>query len=147
MGLTEFLRRHRRVALDTSVFIYAIEEHPKYADVAYRILEWVENDRHSAVTSTLTMTELLTGPYREENRLWLNRYYSLLSLYPNLEWIAPDLEIANLAARFRAGHRLRTPDAIQAATAIRSGAQGFISNDKVFRRVDGLETLLLDELL
>ena len=147
MGLVSFLRRHRRVALDTNVFIYAVEGHPKYASLAYHVLEWVEHSGHSAVTSTVTMTELLTRPYSEKNGLWVNEYYGLLSRYPNLEWIAPSLETADLAARFRAQYRLRTPDAIQAATAVHAGVRGFISNDPAFRRVDGLETLLFDELL
>jgi len=147
LGLTAFLRRHRRVALDTNVFIYAVQEHPKYASLAYRILEWVEHPGHSAVTSTLTMTELLTRPYSEKNTLWVNEYYGLLSRYPNLEWIAPDLETADLAARFRAQYRLRTPDAIQAATAVRAGVRGFISNDSAFRRVDGIEALLFEDVL
>ena len=93
------------------------------------------------------MTEILTRPYADKSKRWVNEYYGLLSRYPNLEWIAPNLEIADLAAQFRARYRLRTPDALQAATAVRSGVLGFISNDKVFRRVEGLETLLLDELL
>jgi predicted nucleic acid-binding protein len=147
LGLADFLRRHRRVAFDTSIFIYAVEEHPKYADLAYRALEWIEYPGHSAVTSTLTMTEVLTRPYAEKNTHWINQYYGLLARYPNLEWVAVDLEIAALAARFRARYRLRTPDALQAATAVRSGVRGFISNDKAFRRVEGLETLLLDDVL
>ncbi len=147
MGLAEFLRRHRRVALDTSIFIYAVEEHPKYVGLAYRVLEWVEHARHSAVTSTLTMTEVLTLPYAQQTKQRVNQYYGLLSRYPNLEWIAPDLEIADLAARFRASYRLRTPDAIQAATAVRSGVRGFITNDSAFQRVDELEVVLFDELL
>jgi hypothetical protein len=42
---------------------------------------------------------------------------------------------------------MRTPDAIQAATAVQSGATGFISNDPVFQQVEGFETLVLDDLL
>lgn len=147
MGLAAFLRRHRRVAFDTSIFIYAVEEHPKYADLAYQALEWIEHPGHSAVTSTLTMTEVLTRPYAEKNTRWINHYYGLLARYPNLEWVPVDLEIAGLAAQLRAHYRLRTPDALQAATAVRSGVRGFISNDQAFRRVEGLDTLLLDDLL
>ena len=62
-------------------------------------------------------------------------------------WIAPSLEIADLAARFRALHGLRTPDAIQAATAAHTHATGFITNDGVFERLDAFETLVLDRLL
>jgi predicted nucleic acid-binding protein len=71
----------------------------------------------------------------------------LLSTFPNLDWIAPNLEIADLAARFRALHRLRTPDALQAATAAHSRVTGLITNDAVFARVPAFETLVLDSLL
>jgi predicted nucleic acid-binding protein len=67
--------------------------------------------------------------------------------YPNLQWIAPDLEIANLAARLRAKYKLETPDAIQAATAIFSGATALVTNDASFERIPAFKTLLLDYLL
>jgi hypothetical protein len=70
------------------------------------------------------MTELLVLPYREGDEQRANDFYGLLSAYPNLEWIAPDLEIAGLAARIRALHRRQTPDAQQAATAAHSQATG-----------------------
>jgi predicted nucleic acid-binding protein len=64
-----------------------------------------------------------------------------------LEWIASNLKIADLAARIRAQHRLRTPDALEAATAAHAGATGFITNDPVFERIETFETLVLDTLL
>jgi predicted nucleic acid-binding protein len=67
--------------------------------------------------------------------------------YPNFRWIAPDLSIADLAAQLRASYQLRTPDSLQAATALRWRAVGFITNDAVFGRVSGFETLLFDKLL
>jgi predicted nucleic acid-binding protein len=57
------------------------------------------------------------------------------------------LEIADIAAGFRARHRMRTPDALQAATAVRAEATGFVANDSIFERVDAFETLLFDEML
>ena len=147
MGLEAFLRRHRRVAIDSCIFIYELEANPRYVEWARRMFAWLEKPGQSAVTSTVTMTEVLTLPYQTANEAIVDAYFALVSNYPNLEWIAPDLEIAALAAQLRALHRLRTPDALQAATALRSGVRGFISNDKAFRRVEGLETLLLDELL
>ena len=57
------------------------------------------------------------------------------------------IENCRLGARLRAEHHLRTPDALQAATALVSNATGFISNDAAFRRVAGLEVIVLDDLL
>jgi predicted nucleic acid-binding protein len=93
------------------------------------------------------MTELLVLPYREGDEQRANIFYALLSSYPNLDWIAPNLEIADLAAQIRALHRLQTPDALQAATAVQSRATGLITNHPVFKSVEGFQTLVLDELL
>jgi predicted nucleic acid-binding protein len=145
--LRKFLQRHQRIALDTSIFIYQLETNPKYLPLTDDIFAWIERPGSRALTSTITMTELLVQPYRESDDQRVDQFYGLLSTYPNLEWIAPGLEIADLAAQLRALHRLRTPDALQVATAMQSRASAFITNDPVFQRVTGLETLVLDRLL
>jgi predicted nucleic acid-binding protein len=93
------------------------------------------------------MAELLVKPYRDLDPERAGSIYGLLALYPHLEWIPPDLPIANTAAEIRAGRGLKIPDALQAATAVHAGATGLIANDQVFRRVPAFETLLFDELL
>lgn len=142
-----FLRRHRRIALDTSVFIYQLEANARYLALTDSVFSWLERAGHEAVTSTITMTELLVPSYRDKDEQRVDTFYALLTTYPNLRWIAPDLEVADLAAKLRASYRLRTPDALQAATAIRSQATGLITNDPVFTRVEGLDTVVLDQLL
>jgi predicted nucleic acid-binding protein len=150
LGLTElsaFLRRHRRIALDTSIFIYQLEGNSRYVALTDAIFTWLERPEHAAVTSTITMTELLVPAYRAGSEQQVNQFYALLSTYPNLSWIAPSLAIADIAARMRAAHRLRTPDALQAATAVHAQATGLITNDPVFLRVAGLEAMVLERLL
>jgi predicted nucleic acid-binding protein len=120
-ALLNLLRRHRRIAIDTSIFIYYLEANPSYVDMAGEVFTWLERSPHTAVTSSLTMTEVLVQPYRDANETLVNQYYGLLSLFPNLDWVAPDLAIADSAAQIRARYRLRTPDALQAATAVCRG--------------------------
>jgi len=135
------------MALDTSVFIYQIEANTRYLPFTDHIFSWLEQARGQGVTSTVTMTELLVQPYREFDESRVHAFFGLPSTFPNLQWVAPDLEICDLAARLRATHRLRTPDALQAATAARTGATGLITNDPVFERVGAFETLVLDQIL
>ncbi len=142
-----FLRRHRRIALDTSVFIYQLEANARYLALTDSVFAWVERSGHEAVTSTITMTELLVPSYRDKDEHRVDAFYGLLSTYPNLQWIAPDLETADLAAKLRAGYRLRTPDALQAATALRAQATGLITNDPIFARIGELEAAVLDQFL
>lgn len=92
------------------------------------------------------MTELLVHPYRQAEERRVNQYFGLLSVFPNLEWVPPDLAIADAAARLRALHRLRTPDALQVATAIRSGATALLTTDAQLTRVADLEVGLLEIL-
>lgn len=146
-SLRGFLRRHHRIAIDSSIFIYQLESNPRYVLATDHVFSWLERPGSRAVTSTVTMTELLVQPLRESDERRADKIYALLSIYPNLEWIAPNLEIADLAARIRAMHRLRTPDALLAATAVHTLATGLVTNDPVFERVEAIETLVLDTLL
>ena len=145
--LRAFLRRHRRIALDTSVFIYQLEGNARYLALTDPVFSWLERAGHEAVTSTITMTELLVPSYRENDENRVDSFYGLLSTYPNLRWIAPDLETADLAAKLRAQYRLRTPDALQAATAIRANVTAMITNDPAFARIAEFDTAVLDLFL
>ena len=124
-----------------------MEENPRYLELVNPIFVWLEGSKGQAVTSTITLLELLVQPYKLSDIDRVNRFYALLSTYPNLEWIAPTLEIADRAAQIRAEYGLRTPDAVQAATALACEATGFISNDTAFQRLTGLGVTILEELL
>jgi predicted nucleic acid-binding protein len=144
--LRAILAQHRRIAIDTSLFIYGLEAYPRFAPVAREVLRWV-SEEGSGVASTVTMTEILVKPHQAWQPASVAELRGRLEFYPNLEWIAPDLEIANLAAMVRARHGLRAPDAIIAATAIAAGATLLVTNDAGFRKVHGLAVLILDEIV
>lgn len=145
--LESFLTKHRKVGIDTAVFIYQVEENPQYVGLTERIFAWLEGPNAHGVTSTITMLELLVHPYRDSDSEQADNFYALLSTYPHLEWLPLTLTLADRAAHLRADHNLRTPDAIQAATALVEKATGFISNDYAFRKIEELDVLILDELL
>jgi predicted nucleic acid-binding protein len=142
-----FLLRHRRIALDTNIFIYWLEESPRYLAITDLVFSRIEEPNCEAITSIITMTELFVPAYREGNKLSVSAYHAILTTYLNLQWIVVDLPIADLAAQLRAEHKLQTPDAIQAATALRSGATGLVTNDPAFLRIEGIETAVLDRFL
>ena len=145
--LDAFLDHHRSIGIDTSVVIYAVEAHPKYLSLVEQILRWTRGAKGGLVTSTITMTEVLVKPYQDGDLALVQEFHALLVSYPHLDWVAPNLDIADRAAQIRADHKLRTPDAIHAATALAAGVTGFITNDPVFRRIKSLDILVLDDLL
>ena len=143
----DFFKTHRKVYLDTSVFIYFVERHPRYFDFCDPLFRDIEKGRLDAATSTLALMEILVQPYRQKKEELVLKFYSLFTTYPHLRWIQLTIAISDLAAKLRAAHNFKTPDAIQIASAISCGATGFVCNDKAFRRVKDIECLILDDWL
>jgi len=145
--LRSILQSHRRIGLDSSIFIYQLEANPKYVALADTVFSRLAAGTTHAVTAAITLTEILVPHYRNLDQRLVDDFYGLFSTYPNMEWISIDLEVADTAARVRAQYNLRTPDALHAAAALHSRATAFVTNDPVFRRVQGFEAVVLDDFI
>lgn len=139
------LRGHIHLALDTSIFIYFVEEHPRYHALCEPIFQSIESGKIRATTSTLSLLEIQVQPYRQQREDLVLKFFALLTTYPHLNWYGLSLDVADRAASLRAEYGLKTPDAIQMATAVCSGASGFLCNDPVFKRVKEMKSLLLED--
>ena len=145
--ILSLLKRHKRVALDTSIFIYQAQAHPKYAVLTQPLFAWIEQPRGYAISSTITLTEVLVQPIRNKDESLESALTGLLCRYPNLDLVPVSAPIAAVAARHRAEYKLKTPDALQSATCVYSQVSVFITNDAVFRRIPELQVVVLDDLL
>jgi predicted nucleic acid-binding protein len=142
-----FPAERERIGLDTNVFIYFLEYHPRYGAWCASLFDRIERGQNSAVTSTVTLLELLVQPYRDQKEELAQKIFALASTYPKLEWVSVTMNIADRAAELRARYRLSTPDAIQLATAIGHNATRFYGNDRGLRRVKEIECVLVDDLI
>jgi predicted nucleic acid-binding protein len=133
-----------RIALDTNLFIYFLEDHPRYGSWCASLFDLIEQGRNPAVTSTITLLELLVLPYRDQKDELAQQIFALASSYPKLEWMPVTMNVADRAAELRARYRLSTPDAIQVATAIDHNATCFYGNDRSLRRVKEIECVIVD---
>lgn len=120
---------------------------PKYLTLTEELFAWLANAGNSAITSTVSFTELLVPGYHKGNQSRIDAFYSLLTDFPNLSFCPVTLDVADFAARLRSSFRLKTPDAIQAATATTNGATAFLTNDSAFKGLKQLEVAVLDDLL
>lgn len=145
--LLEFLKSHPVVGLDTSVFIYHLEDHPRYAPATEIIFHSLEEGKNRGITSFLTLMEILVKPKAEQLLEVARDYEYYLTTFPNLTLFPFELEIAKKASDLRAVSRVKTPDAIQLATAFHHGATGFLTNDRMFDKVTGLEIAILDKVM
>jgi hypothetical protein len=56
------LRGHRRVLIDSSVWIYHFEQHPEFAAAAGGVVQSLEQGRFRGIVSELTLLELTVRP-------------------------------------------------------------------------------------
>lgn len=133
------------ITLDTAPIIYFLQDHPIFAPLVAPIFEAADRGELGIVISAVTLAEVLTGPLQAKNEVLAARYRETLTCSPGWELWPVDEEVAATAARFRAEYKLRTPDAIQIATAIASRSHAFVTNDKRLRKVRGILVLVPDE--
>lgn len=136
-----------RIGLDTNVFIYFLEAHPRYGSWCASLFDLIERGRNPAMTSTITLLELLVQPYRDQKEELAQKIFALTTTYPSLQWIPVTMNLADQAAELRARYRLSTPDAIHLATAIGQKATRFYGNDRALRRVREIDCLIVDDLI
>ncbi|MEO6542743.1 MAG: PIN domain-containing protein [Nitrospiraceae bacterium] len=135
-----------RIGIDTNLFIYFLEDHPRYGVWCASLFDRIERGHNHAVTSTVTLLELLVQPYRDQKEELAQKIFALATTYPKIEWMPVTLNVADRAAELRARYRLSTPDAIQLATAIGHKATRFYGTDRALRRVKEIECILVDDL-
>jgi len=134
------------VGLDTAPLIYFIEQNEAYLSLVHDFFRAMSQGNFQVVTSTLTLTEVLVHPLRSGHPELPDQYREIILDQENLITVPVSVEIAELAAQLRATKNLRTPDAIQIATAIEGGATFFLTNDLRLNVVEELKILVLDDL-
>lgn len=144
--LTERLAGHAILGLDTSLFIYHLEGHPRYLPLTTELLTGVQDGKWTAVTSTVTIMELAVRPWQLNRPSVAREYEALLANFPHLTLVDVTRDVARRAAQLRALYRLRPADALQAATALVYGATAFVTNDRLLERLAPvLEVIVLDD--
>ena len=137
-----------KIALDTSCLLYYIEQNPKYEKFTQIIFEeLLLSGNTKAIASTLIITETLPPAFAENRRDLVLAYKSAILGLPNLTIYPVTEQIAETAAYIRGVHRLSTPDAIHLATAIEEGAKAIIGNDKKWKKVKEIKTIVLEDFI
>lgn len=137
------IAKNNLVALDSNIFIYNLEENPEFVKFTDSIFKKLIANKLRAATSIVSLIEILS--YQKTSNVVKQLTEDFLGT-PNLEVFDIDQQIAVEAARIRRGYDFRLPDSIQLATALRSKAQAFISNDKKITKFKELSIILLRDI-
>jgi len=135
-----------RVYLDANIIIYAVEGYESHADRIKSVLRAMTEGEIKAVTSDLTLAEVLVKPKRDANTNLEEAYRRFLQPTDSLRNSAITREILEAAAGIRATSVLKLPDAIHFASAINQNCDSFLTNDERFESVSGLKVVVLSKL-
>lgn len=135
-----------RVYLDTNIFIYALEGYPVFRTVLTTLFEALDRGELTAVTSELTLAEVLVKPLLDRHSERQAAYLQALQPSTSLQVIPVSREVLIAAARLRVDTHLKLPDAIHAATAQLTGCDQFLTNDARIPALPGLVIRRLSDL-
>jgi predicted nucleic acid-binding protein len=134
------------IFLDANVIIYQVEGvEPFQCQVLTALREMVQQYAEvSFAVSRLSTMECLVKPVRERDNAVIDRYHGFFTA-TDLKIVEVTSEVLETAILLRGHHGLRTPDAIQAASALSLKTPViFLTGDRSFKNVPGLEVRLIN---
>ena len=117
-----------RVYWDTMLFVYWIEEHPRYAKRVLQHLEKMRARQDQLCTSAFAVGEILVGPYKTGHKETARKVREVLQP-PLVEIIPYTIETADYYAEIRAIKGVSAADAIHLACAAQAHIDLFLTND------------------
>ena len=140
MGLIDKLL-DKKVYLDANIFIYAIEHSNIYKQLLDELFKQIDYGNIQAITSEITLAEVLVKPFADRNTELVDIYKQLLVDANIIVLLKINQKILIDSAKCRTTFGVKLPDAIHLTTAIVSDADFLLTND------NGIKTSALIEVL
>ncbi len=128
-----------RIYLDSCILIYRLDGPAEFADPIVAAIRAVGGA--AFCVSNLVRLECLVGPIRQNDA---DKRTAFEAHFRKMTRLKLTRSVFDLAAELRAYYRLKTPDAIHAATAITHGCDEFWTND---RRLAAIEERIKTRVL
>ena len=124
--------------VDSNVFIYVLDRHPKFGETAKQILKRIDGGEET-VTSTLVIEEVCAYLTKQKRRVELQAFVDTLLAYGCLlkrPYLFEDIITAKEMLRI---YRLDWEDLVIAAQMHREGINEIYSNDTDFDQIPGIK--------
>jgi predicted nucleic acid-binding protein len=135
---------HKIVGLDTGVFIRHFQG-GEQAELTSVVLGEIQKGNAKGVLSSISFAELMVRPLQAGEDDLADLYRVLIHEMPNLETVSVDPNIASRAAEIRAAYNTGPTESLLLATALESGATGFVTSDPGLKQINGIKVMVLDE--
>lgn len=136
----------QRGYFDANIIIYLVEGFTPFLDQLRALSVALNTNEITTITSELTLAEVLVKPLKDQLPTIQQAYKIFLTPTPELNVKAIDREILEEAALIRATTKLKLPDAIHLATALRQQCDSFLTNDGMFRTLNLPQIKILSDL-
>ena len=130
MGIVDLVDKSRVISLDSNIFIRALDDPDTQGESARRLLERIKEEIPTIFISVIVLEEFFVRVYKDRREKETSRFLDFITMGGLATVINIDRDIALLAAKIRALHNVKAPDAIHLASAIAAGASVFFSFDK-----------------
>ena len=135
-----------RVYFDTCAFIEAFERRSPLSAALLKYLNWTRNGWPLVVTSELTLAELLDLPLRQGQERLTVFYDGFVRSSDTLLALPVSRAVLRLSADLKAsGYCSKLPDAIHLATAVDTGCECFVTNDRRLRFPHDIQPVGMNE--
>lgn len=126
------------VLVDTAPIIYILQNDARFAPRFRPLFERQGAGAIRFAVTTISIAEVLTGPLKAGDEALARRYRAVMESW---QVVGLTADIAESAARLRAGLGLRLADAVQAASALAIDAAALVTHDRDFSRIRSLKVL------
>ena len=137
----------KKVYFDTNIIIYLVEGFLPYQKTLDNIQALLESDEIKAYSSELSLCETLIKPFQVGSTKGVSLFCSFLQESACFELFPIDKNILIQSSYIAADKNMKIPDAIHVATAMASGCEIFLTNDKSIQTPKNLEKILLSDYL
>ena len=107
---------------------------------------YAEANGIALMTSEIAIGECLYGAYKRERTESAERFETLFAEIGIFHLVPVAMDIVKRAAWIGATHRIKLVDALHVASAIETGCDAFITNDKAIRSTPDLAIVQLSEV-
>ena len=140
------MTEYKRIFLDTNPIIYYLQHNTEFGETVKAFLIAMRKERAQFVSSDITIEEYCVYPYREKNTALIDSFDQFVSL-SEMEIVYTSEVIAKKAAQIRAEFTaFKAMDALQLATAVISGCDCFLTNDKQLQQFTEIKVHLIRNL-
>jgi predicted nucleic acid-binding protein len=119
-----------RTYFDVNIFIYVIEAPEPFTRYAQQILLRLSEEGQVPVTSEFSLAECLVGARKASLPVVEKLYIGHFEDRSAVECVPLTRDLLIAAARAAGDTRMRLSDSIHVATAVATGCQSFVTNDR-----------------